>query len=300
MKAGLRFLFLCPLFLAGCFPKPGDISGNVFVADKLGQAKKLPLVPIGLYREADIREAVGKSGETLQLKMKEARSRLASTGQRCDQLKKERASREEALGKLEERLDGLEKTRPKNPKYYKPADTEVFTSTVKVSDPFSINPPPAKKTANQDREERERREQEVYELMAQKWRGEYDQTKESRDREEEGLQRVGGELATLEAEMSTLIQFLGVRWKETFFEILSQRLPSPAVSTKTDADGNFVLPSPPKGKLVISARYVGEGENLIWLLHLPEKPPGDGRILLNNDNLLSAEPTNAVFRFRGD
>lgn len=284
--------------MAGCVLKPKVISGNAFIVDEKGKAQKLPLVTIGLYREAEIRQAVEKADGTLKKKIKEAGSRLASVGQRCDQLKRERVSGEDALKKLEERLGGLEKTRPQNPKYYKTADTEVFTSTTKASEPFSINPAQPQKTAAQEREERETREQQVYQLMAQKWRGEYDQAKQEQEKGVESLKKLEDEIRALEGEMTALVQFLDVRRQEIFLEILSPNLPAPVVTTKTDADGDFVFTSLPRGKLVVFARHVLDGKAFIWLLKLPENPSKDGRILLNNENLLSANPSNTVFGIR--
>lgn len=297
------FLLPCLVLLAGCILKPRDIPGNVFITDEKGQAQKLALVPISIYAEAEMKKAVEKTEAVFGQTLNDAKKKLVALGGEYERLSKERQKQDEELKALDEKIQQLEKTRPANPKYYRTPNTDILTTTTKVNEPFTINPSPAKKSATEEREEREKREQEVYELMARKWREEFDTIKGERDAVLGELQAKEANLADLENQQSIINQFLGVQWQGAFWGILSQNLPPPAVETKTDADGNFLIPSPPRGRLAISARYDRtEGdktESLYWLLYLPQPLPPDGRVLLNNENLLSASPTNAVFRFQG-
>ena len=68
-----------------------------------------------------------------------------------------------------------------------------------------------------------------------------------------------------------------------------KELPQPIATTKTDADGNFVIQIPDDRDLVIGAAATravfGDTESYHWLVRVPKPPPS--RIMLSNDNLAS-------------
>jgi len=283
-----RSVLPCLVLLAGCVLKPKDIPGNVFVTDAKGQAQKLALVPVSIYTEAEMKKAVEKTEAVFGQTLNQAKDKLVAVGVESERLGKDIEKQAEELKDLEEKIGQLEKTRPQNPRYYKTPNTEILF----------IGP-----SATEAREE-QKMEQEVYEFTAKKWREEYDTMEERRGAVLAELRGKEATFSDLESQQAIISQFLGVQWQVAFFGILSKNLSPPAVETRTDADGNFLIPSPPRGRLAISARCDRtEGdktESLYWLLYLPQPLPPDGRVLLNNENLLSASPTNAVFHLKSN
>lgn len=291
-------VFFGPLLLGGCFFKNADIKGNVFLTTEGGQSLKLGLVSVGVHTEANIQKAVQEAKRAFEKSLEEKKAKLVSFEKECKRMEEEQNKARDEVLKLREQITDLENKRPKNPRYYKSADTEVFTTTIKETAPFNIDPTTTPKTATEEREEKEKREQEVYELMAQQWRKEYDSVKGRLD-EIESKTLVNE--VFLQNCQNTLIEettAIGTAWKKDFPETLFSNLPQPAIEAKTDADGDFLLPSPPRGKLAISARFTraqsGKTEIFYWLFFIPKNLPKGGRILLNNENLLTSAYEGSV------
>jgi len=295
LRIGLAF---CLLLLGGCVFKPADIKGNVFITTEGGQSIKLGLVSVGVFTEEEIQKTLQSTTQTFEDSLKERRTKLIALEKDFEEKRNEQDKMKEEIFKLREQLSELEKKRPNNPRYYKTPDTEVFTSNIKETEPFNITPKPPQRTETEQREEKEKREQEVYELMGNQWRDEYDSVKGRLDDLEPKaiVQEV-----LLEKYNQTLLEetsALSMAWKTDFPDLLFKNLPKPSVETKTDADGNFTLPSPPRGKLAISARFSGnassEAKSYYWLFFIPKILPKDGRVLLNNDNLLTSNYADSV------
>ena len=293
-------MVFCPLILGGCFFKPADIKGNIFLTTEGGQSLKLGLVPVGVHTERSVQKAVKEAKQMFEKSLEERKAKLVAFEKECKRMAEEQNKAREEVLILREQLADLEKKRPDNPRYYKSANTEVFTTTIKETEPFTINPKPKQKTATQEREEKENREQEVYELMAKRWREEYDAVKGRLDEIEPKALTQEVLLSKYEQTLIDEQTAIATAWKNNFPETLFSNLPQPADETKTDADGNFLLPSPPRGKIAVSARFTreraGKTESYFWFFYIPKNLPKDRRILLNNDNLLTSAYEGSVVK----
>jgi hypothetical protein len=101
---------------------------------------------------------------------------------------------------------------------------------------------------------------------------------------------------SLESELS-LAKIRRDYWKssEYFLEGLSQC----EVSTKTDADGKYILTLPSNAKFAIAAetsRKVFDSSETYWWLVWAERGGGGQQLDLTNDNLMSSNPINGVVR----
>jgi len=298
---GFRSVLPCLVLLAGCVLKPKDIPGNVFVTDEKGQARKLALVPVSIYTEAEMQKAVEGARKRHLDRVEKAKEKEKNLAKDVAFLEGEARKLAIKKNSLEEKISELEKTK------------EQFKEN---QDTYDLK---------------------TYNIMAKKLSEEYDSATKDRENTGKTLWEFVQKLELVRAEQKALRLYAGISWEgdsiglpleeidrakatdpykhlpsrslmtatwaSSIFEDVFSHLPPPAVETRTDADGNFLIPSPPRGRLAISARFYrtkgDKPESLYWLLYLPQPLPPDGRVLLNNENLLSASPTNAVFRLQG-
>ena len=73
-------------------------------------------------------------------------------------------------------------------------------------------------------------------------------------------------------------------------ETLASAIPTSSISARTNADGEFSLMIPTKGKYILIAsggRSIGDSEEkYLWVVSLPEKKANQYSIMLSNDNIL--------------
>jgi len=288
---------LSSILLGGCAIKPNEINGNVFITTKSGECLKLALVPILLFNEEQVKAAVEQAKSTLLLEHKDLNSKLSQIQIAQQKKIKEIESQKDEYDKKREMLSELESRRPRNPQFYPTPNTEVFTTRDIISEPFNINPPIPKQSKYKVDEQKANQAQEVYNLMATKWREEYDMIKDQVNAAQTQVNKSDEEYESIFEECGSTREELQ-SWNEKTQQRLFSVLPNPVASTKTDADGNFQFKSIPKGRYAIAASttrtILTKTEKYYWFIYLPQKSRPEDKNSLNNDNLLAVKNTNSV------
>lgn len=135
--------------------------------------------------------------------------------------------------------------------------------------------------------------------------------KETQDAVDKRIQKAKGlaekaEAATDEDEKSRLYGMASSELSplagEELGKTLTKGLPAPDVSTKSDADGRFVLELPRGEKFALVAqasRMAGdETEHYFWLVWTPLEETARKNIMLSNDNLSGGDSAGAIIRMK--
>ena len=299
MQSHLISLLLL-ILLVGCSKEPAPIKGNVFIKTNGGQTLKLALVTVCLFNEEQVAAAVEKAQNDLSPEYNVLTQKEKEIESSALKKTKEVNISAEEYTKALERVDELEKTRPQKPFYFETSDTDVFVTRDVVSEPFTVSPKfKEKKNKYEELELKAKQAQDVYLLRATKWREEYDLAKEQLENTKKNALLLNDQLLEIKKEHLLYLKRLA-GWSQEFQERFFKFLPSPLLSAKSDADGNFSFQNPPRTRLAIAAsstrRVMDKTENYYWFFYLPENITETSFISLNNETLLDSDYTNSVVR----